>query len=189
MFLLIIHSYVTETFAQLFLHSCFSSLHFLVQNGDHHCKVSRYLILFGGSFLPLPSPLTYRLIYRWVILLILVPSSKLTALEAHFVPFESSGDSLFSRVDWFAAFRALGVICWFERHCARLTYPETKYLLLSLESTKLLVQCGATCTTTVYAEVRMRWTHIFLLTSTHSTIMWHHICAPCYKTSHRYQLF
>lgn len=57
----------------------------------------------------------------------------LTALEAHFVPFESTGDALLGRVYWFAAFRALGVVCGFERHCARLTYPETKYQQLSFK--------------------------------------------------------
>lgn len=40
----------------------------------------------------------------------------LTALEAHFVPFESSGNSFFRGIHGFAAFRTLGVFYWFERH-------------------------------------------------------------------------
>lgn len=51
----------------------------------------------------------------------------LTALEAHLVPLQSTGYSLLGCVYGLAAFRTLGVVCWFERHCARLTYPATKH--------------------------------------------------------------
>lgn len=40
----------------------------------------------------------------------------LTTLEAHLVPFESSGDTFFCSVHGFAAFGTLGVLYWFKRH-------------------------------------------------------------------------
>lgn len=45
-----------------------------------------------------------------------VSVDQLTALEAHFVPFEASGDSFFRGVHGLAAFGTLGVFYWFERH-------------------------------------------------------------------------
>lgn len=40
----------------------------------------------------------------------------LTTLEAHLVPFESSGDAFFRGVYGFAAFGTLGVFYWLKRH-------------------------------------------------------------------------
>lgn len=40
----------------------------------------------------------------------------LTALEASFVPFVSTGDSFLGGVDRLAALGALGVLSWLERH-------------------------------------------------------------------------
>lgn len=39
-----------------------------------------------------------------------------TTLEAHLVPFESSGDAFFRGVYGFAAFGTLGVFYWLKRH-------------------------------------------------------------------------
>lgn len=50
---------------------------------------------------------------------------KLTALEAHFVPLESTGNAFLRGVHGFAAFRALGVFNGLERH---FVYSVKKFL-------------------------------------------------------------
>lgn len=54
----------------------------------------------------------------------------LTALEAHLVPFEASGNSFFRGIHGFAAFGTLGVLYWFERHFVY-TGKEKGHVLLS----------------------------------------------------------
>lgn len=54
---------------------------------------------------------------------------KLTAFEASFVKFVSTGNTLLSSVDWLAALGALWVFCWLEWHFSLLFLIHTKNLI------------------------------------------------------------